>query len=158
MNGQKTIISTALIFGLVFTLSSCATKRAVDGKLADSDTPYVSWGVDEYELFGLTKEELDSKYKGKMKFAPNFSKAILSDAKNECKSFIGPTFRLTYNDEGKVVAVQRCFEACGKDFVGPQLDTKKEALEFTVNGLAGTKNAKDLEKLASAKNELAKLK
>ncbi|QQR59139.1 MAG: hypothetical protein IPG59_06510 [Candidatus Melainabacteria bacterium] len=139
-------------------MSSCSAKRAVDGKLPDSDTPYVSWGIDEYELFGLTKEELDSKYKGKMKFAPNFSKAILSDAKNECKSFIGPTFRLTYNDEGKVVAVQRCFEACGKDFVGPQLDTKKEALEFTVNGLAGTKNAKDLEKLASAKNELAKLK
>ncbi len=158
MNGQKTIISTALILGLTLSLSSCSAKRAVDGKLPDSDTPYVSWGVDEYELFGLTKEELDSKYKGKMKFAPNFSKAILSDAKNECKSFIGPTFRLTYNDEGKVVAVQRCFEACGKDFVGPQLDTKKEALEFTVNGLAGTKNAKDLEKLASAKNELAKLK
>ncbi len=158
MNGQKTIILIALIFGLLFSLSSCSTKRAVDEKLPDSNTPYVSWGIDEYELFGLTKEELGSKYKGKMKFAPNFSKAIMSDAKNECKTFVGPTFRLTYNDEGKVVAVQRCFEACGKDFVGPQLDTKKEALQFAIKGLTGTKNPKDQEKLATAQNALANIK
>lgn len=158
MNGQKILILTVVISGLFFSASSCSMKREVNGKLPDSNAAYVSWGIDEYELFGMTKEELDSKYKGQMKFTSNFSKAIMSDAKNECKTFVGPTFRLTYNDEGKVVAVQRCFEACGKDFVGPQLGTKKEALEFAVNGLTGTKNAKDLEKLASAKNELAKLK
>lgn len=124
----------------------------------ESPTQYVSWGVDEYELFGLSKEELDAKYKESMRFTPNYSKAVMSDAKNECKTFVGPTFRLTYNADGKVVAVQRCFEACGKDFVGPQLNSKKEALQFAIQGLANTKNAKDQEKLKSAKAELAKLK
>ncbi len=155
---QKNIFSVFLAFGLVFSLSSCFAKRPVDGKYPDSDTQYVSWGVDEYELFGLTKEELDSRYKDQMRFAPNYSKAIMSDAKNECKTFVGPTFRLNYDNEGKVVSVQRCFEACGQDFVGPQLNSKKEALEYAIKGLTGTKNEKDQKKLAAAKDELSKLK
>jgi len=154
----KSIILLVAISGLIISLSSCVAKRNPGDKAPDSPTAYVSWGIDEYELFGLSKEELDSKYKSKMRFTPNFSKAIISDAKNECKTFVGPTFRLTYDNNGKVVAVQRCFEACGKDFVGPELNSKKEALQFAVNGLTGTKNAKDQEKLASAKDELAKLK
>ncbi|MDX2107194.1 MAG: hypothetical protein SFY67_12405 [Candidatus Melainabacteria bacterium] len=155
---MKSIVRFVAISGLVLTLTACAARRNPDDKLPDSPTNYVSWGIDEYELFGLSKKELDTKYKDKMRFVPNFSKAIMSDAKNECKTFVGPTFRLTYDDQGKIVAVQRCFEACGKDFVGPQLNTRKEALEFAINGLTGTKNAKDQEKLASAKAELAKLK
>lgn len=149
--------SLLILLAVIITLASCSAHRDEQGKLPDSPTNYVSWGVDEYELFGLTKEELETKYKDQMHFAPNYSKAIMNDAKNNCKSFVGPTFRLTYND-GKVVAVQRVFEACGKDFTGPVFESKKDALEFAIKGLTGAKNSKDQAKLSLAKEDLAKLK
>lgn len=136
-------------------LSSCAMLKPEIP--AESPTAYVSWGVDEYEFFGLTKEEIQKKFKGDLHFNENVTTASFNEAKNECKSFVGPTFRLTYQD-GKVQTVQRCFEACNKQFIGPVFINKKEALQFAIKGLTGTKNAKDQEKLAAAKNALATIK
>ncbi len=154
---MKRHLTIIISLAITVALSSCTAHRDEQAKLPDSPTNYVSWGVDEFELFGLTKDELEAKYKDRIHFAPNYSKAIMNDAKNNCKTFVGPTFRLRYND-GKVVAVQRVFEACGKDFTGPVFESKKEALEFAIKGLTGAKDPKDQEKLASAKEALEKLK
>jgi hypothetical protein len=93
-------------------------------------TGYVSWGIDEFELFGLTKKKLDEKFKDKMHFRGVDSAAVWNDGRSA-------HFRLAFGDDDKVAAVQRVFvDGAGCEIKGPLLKTKKEALHFSVDGLS----------------------
>jgi hypothetical protein len=93
-------------------------------------TGYVSWGIDEFELFGLTKEKLDEKFKDRMHFRSSDSAAVWNDGR-------AAHFRLAFGDDNKVATVQRIFiDGAGCEIKGPLLKSKKEALDFSVDGLS----------------------
>lgn len=115
-------------------------------------TGYVSWGIDEYELFDLTKPELLQRFKNKMTFTQDFSSARI-------KNF-GAQFILTFRD-GRVSSVKRLFiDGAGCHLYGPELNSKREALAFSFNGLSTAQmplDKKDQTRLATVKALLAQL-
>ncbi|RTL40900.1 MAG: hypothetical protein EKK48_15095 [Candidatus Melainabacteria bacterium] len=137
----------ALFFGYFFCISPIAVVYAQ----SHHDTGYVSWGTDEFELFGLTKAQLTKKFKGELEFDQNFETAWLSP------KHTGPQFILSFSN-GKVIAVQRMFvDGMGCHIMGPILKSQKEAARFSIEGLTENPkpNLKDQAKLALAKKELA---
>lgn len=93
-------------------------------------TGYVSWGIDEFELFGLTKKKLDEKFKDKMHFRSEDSSAVWNDGRSG-------HFHLAFGDDDKVASVQRIFiDGAGCEIKGPLITSKKEALNFSVDGLS----------------------
>src|ERR1700722_18203961 len=68
---------------------------------------YVPWGVDEYELFGLSKSELAKDFKNTFHFNKEFTQAYL------ISETYGPRFLLIY-DHDHIASVQRMFiDGCG---------------------------------------------
>ncbi len=109
-------------------------------------TGYVSWGIDEFELFGLTKKKLDEKFKDKMHFRGADSAAVWNDGRSA-------QFRLAFGDDDKVASVQRIFiDGAGCEIKGPLITSKKEALDFSVDGLSklGNLDKADQSKLEAA--------
>jgi hypothetical protein len=98
---------------------------------------YVPWGVDEYELFGLTKDQLSKEFKNKLHFNNDFTEAYISFPN------FGPRFLLTY-DKSHVTTVQRMFiDGCGCHIMGPILSSKVDALQFSIKGLSSLPNGGD---------------
>lgn len=116
---------------------------------------YVPWGVDEYELFGLTPTELSSKFEGKLRFEENYTHAYMRESNN------GPQFLIKMAG-GRVCGVRRMFiDGEGCNILGPELPSKQAALEFSIDGLSKLKGAgdkEDLKRLADAQEQLKKLK
>ncbi len=112
---------------------------------------YVPWGIDEYELLGLTKTQLSKDFKNKLHFNKEFTDAYLTS-----ESY-GPRFLLTY-EQGHVASMQRMFiDGCGCHIMGPVLNSKVEALEFSIKGLSklpGGGDKQDHARLISAKKLL----
>ena len=54
---------------------------------------YISWGVDEFELLGLTQNELSQQFKNKLTFAQDYSHAGV-DGSCDCRQFV-----LTFQDK-----------------------------------------------------------
>ena len=112
---------------------------------------YVPWGIDEYEVLGLTKTELAKDFKNKLHFNKEFTEAYLTS-----QSY-GPRFLLTY-DHDHINTVQRMFiDGCGCHIMGPLLSSKVDALKFSIDGLTalpGGGDKQDHEKLAFAKKLL----
>lgn len=154
------MIAKLLSVGLILLLNSCALAQpdiAESSEVRDQcPTHYTSWGIDEYELFDLNKKQLDSTYKDKLYFSPDYTKAQFY--KNGAAwNYSGPAFKLTFKEE-RVTRVQRCFGGCCKrDHVGPVLQSKKEALEYAIEGLAESNDKKDRERLEKAKNILMEM-
>lgn len=122
---------------------------------------YVAWGVDEYEFFGLTKQQLASQFKGKLTFAPDFSRAVFGRFE-ACHSYDGATFKLFF-DGNKVSKVQRVFVGCNETQEGPVFESKQAALKFAIDGLApaaqrGLLKSDEMKKLSAAKKMLLEKK
>ena len=126
------ILLAALVAGSV---SGCDRPQGQGHFTSDHyKTGYVSWGIDEFELFGLTKKKLDEKFKGEMHFKAEDSAAVWNDGRSA-------HFQLSFGDNGEVAAVQRIFiDGAGCVIKGPLLKSKKEALDFTVDGLSKLSN------------------
>jgi len=118
---------------------------------------YVPWGVDEYELFGLTKADIAKSFKDTLGFEEPESRIY----------FVGynspglgrPGFVVTFAD-GKIATVKRLFiDGGGCHIVGPVLKSKKEALNFTIAGVSKLTNrsAKDEARLTMLKKKLAEI-
>jgi hypothetical protein len=116
---------------------------------------YVSWGIDEWELFGFTQAELASKFKGKLRFDKKFTHAWMGESSD------GPQFILAADAAGRVMTVQRLFiDGAGCNLLGPKFVNKKDALEFASKGLAGmdSRDASDEKRLKDVNLLLAKTK
>jgi hypothetical protein len=44
----------------------------------NTESAYTPWGIDEYQFFGLTKQELSTKFKDKLFFSKDFERATFS--------------------------------------------------------------------------------
>lgn len=143
---------TLMVLLLVFTISSCSKNSDETNLPVRIESNYTSWGVDEYELFDLTKEELDSKFAKQLTFLEDYGVARvpgvnLKDAR----------FGLTFKDN-KVSEVRRFYRDGNKEVFGRGLNSKKEALEFAINGLSNSSAPKEKEKLEVAKKLMAEMK
>ncbi len=114
--------------------------------------PYVDWGVDEYEFFGLTKDQVTKKFAGRLCFQEGFERVHFKGGTG--LNYYGPTFKLGFNN-GKVDTVQGIFEGCRDTIYRPLFKSKKDALKFTCAGLADAKDDAGKKKLAAARKELA---
>ncbi|MFN8656553.1 MAG: hypothetical protein U0105_09460 [Candidatus Obscuribacterales bacterium] len=149
-------LSTALV----------ACRPANQGQASDINTSphsagavgYVPWGMDEFQFFALTKEELKSRYKDKVEFRDDMRRVLLSPQKGGCAGYDGPTFALTYV-KGRVSSVQRIFVGCKETQYGPVLDSKEAALKFSIAGLSRieTLTPADSVQLKTARAELSAL-
>lgn len=116
---------------------------------------YVPWGVDEYELFALTPRDLSTRFKDKLRFEDNCTHAFIWENNNR-----GPQFLITFRD-GRVSSVQRLFiDGGGCNILGPNLQSKQEALRFSIDGLTalpGGGDQGDRKRLVEAQNLLRQL-
>lgn len=118
---------------------------------------YTAWGVDEYEFFNLSKQDLAKKFKTKLCFAEGYDRVHLAGPINEgCRGYLGPVFKLQFKDN-KVAGVQACFEGCKDTFWRPQFSNQKDALKYAIQGLSSSTDPKDKQKLKSAQLQLAAL-
>ena len=118
------------------------------------EAKYVPWGVDEFELYGLTKNEITQKFKGEMHLSEE-EKAISWDDGRPGH------FHLGFDDTGRVGAIRRIFiDGAGCEIKGPELNSKEKALQFSIEGLSHLSHLDkdDQSKLAAAKKQLAELK
>ena len=134
--------SMAIIIILAASFSLFACQRKVDDM---TDCHYQPWDIDEYQLFGLTKEQIISTYP--LEFLPESSS--FADAAQR--------YNVEFDKEKKVLAVRRYFVGCKHTYYGPWLASKVEALDFSIKGLANFEDKKSKAKLAEAKEQLAKL-
>jgi hypothetical protein len=122
----------------------------------DSEANYTPWGVDEYELFGLTKQQLKTKFLGKLYFSTDYSRALFKPP-GAGMSYQGPVFKLLFED-GKVTTVCGVFEGCKENFQRPRFDSKEAALEYAINGLSSCSGKEEQASLSRAKRVLAELR
>lgn len=152
---------TARLLGLSLVLviftSLYAPTSVFAHPLHSLDAAYVPWGVDEDELFGLTKADIAKKYKGTLGFDESESRVFFVDYNRS--GFGRPGFIVTFSD-GKIVTVKRLFiDGAGCYIVGPVFKTKKEALLFIVDGLSKDTNRSpaDDARLKEARRKLSSL-
>ncbi|MDP3507480.1 MAG: hypothetical protein Q8T09_05780 [Candidatus Melainabacteria bacterium] len=141
-----------LCVSLLIVTSLCSPTRVyAHSPLHSLDATYVPWGVDEDELIGLTKADLANKYKDTLGFDAVESRVFFVDYNRP--KFGRPGFTVTFAD-GKIVAIKRLFiDGGGCHIVGPVFKTKKEALNFVIEGLSKltNRNAKDEARLKEAR-------
>lgn len=99
-----------------------------------NDAKYASWGIDEYEFFGLTKQQVVQKFKSKVTFRENYQRICIAPQPGSCAGYDGPTFQLTY-ENGKVAKVQRVFIGCKETQYGPVFSTKDAAIRYFVSSM-----------------------
>lgn len=115
------------------------------------------WGVEEYEFFSLTKQQLAARFKGsKVGFREDMKRVVLGPQQGGCAGYDGPTFELTFT-KGKVSRVQRIFVGCKETQYGPPLDSKEAALKYAIAGLSQYTAATEKAKLQAARAELSAL-
>ena len=107
---------------------------------------YVPWPMDEYEFFGLSKDDLAKQYKNKLIFNEDLSRGNLD------KSSL---FLFTFSD-GKVSAVQRLtLSSSRQEYYGPMFKSKKSALEYARIGRElASQNSSSHAKVAGGKDSL----
>lgn len=148
-----------LCLSLMIVTSLCGPYRTyAHSPLHSLDAAYVPWGVDEDELIGLTKADIARKYKDTLGFDEVESRVFFLDYNRP--GFGRPGFSVTFADS-KIAAIHRLFiDGGGCRIVGPIFKTKKEALNFVIEGLSKLKNrnSKDESRLKEAGKRLAQLK
>lgn len=135
---------------LVACVLMCAPPSFCQG-----ESQYAPWGVDEYQLFGLTKAELSTKFKGKLFFSKDFERATIYESGTGL-GYQGPLFKLSFTD-GKVSSVQGVFEGCKQTLVRPRFETKEAAVLYAIRGLSSYTGTSEQKSLAQAQRELASL-
>ncbi len=147
-----------LCVSLLIVTSLCSPTRVyAHSPLHSLDATYVPWGVDEDELIGLTKADIANKYKDTLGFDAVESRVFFVDYNRP--KFGRPGFTVTFAD-GKIVAIKRLFiDGGGCHIVGPVFKTKKEALNFVIEGLSKLTNRspKDEARLKDARKRLIAL-
>ncbi len=146
MPNAKAIVGS-LIYTLVVLFSAAAYAE-------ESDCSYIFWGVDEFELFGLTKNELSQQFKNKLTFDWANSRAYVGGSRRSSRQFI-----LTIKDQ-RVSEVQRVKrDPAGCNLEGPLFTSKEAALRFTIEGLSGLNplRPEEIKKLATAKRDLIEI-
>lgn len=141
---MKDYIKALLLFSALFISLTSAYPLLAH---SHHETDYVPWGTDEFELFGLTRPELAKKFKNVLEFDRDYEVAYLTSNSG------GPQFLLSFTNN-KVSKVQRMFiDGGGCRIMGPVLNSKREAAEFSKDGLEEIANIKEpqLSKLAQAK-------
>jgi hypothetical protein len=121
-----------------------------------SESHYTPWGVDEYQLIGLTQQELSTKFKRCLFFSKDFDRATLSQ-NGTGLGYQGPVFKLSFSN-GRVSSVHGVFEGCTQTYERPRFDTKEEALDYAIAGLSSYTGPQEQKSLAQAKQALAELK
>ncbi len=116
---------------------------------------YTPWGIDEYELFGLTRAELASKFKNKLFFKDDFHRAEMCQ-EGTGLGYQGPVFNLNFKND-RVDSVQGVFEGCTKAYSRPIFTSKEAALRYAVDELSRMPNPAEQQKLAKAKAALEEL-
>ncbi len=143
----------------IASVFACLTAFATNGlapSCADSTSRYTPWGVDEYQLFGLKKQELETKFKEKLFFSKDFARATLSRTGTGL-GYQGAVFNLSFTKE-RVSSVQGVFEGCTQNYSRPRFDSKEAALNYAIDGLSSCSGADEKKSLAQAKQVLAELK
>lgn len=143
MSWQKLLGSISISLALSSSLAALAH---------DLEARYVPWGIEEYELIGLTKEELTTRFNGKLFFDKQFTHAWFRESANK-----GPQFLLTFS-KGTTSSIQRLFiDGAGCHIIGPVFESKAEAMKFAIDGLSTT-NGKltkaEQTKLSALKHDL----
>lgn len=118
---------------------------------------YSPWGIDEYEVFGLTAPQIEKRFSEKALLTGEEKVLRFKNQYSETTA----SFHLGY-DHGKVCSVQREFIAHlpGYTATGPELKSKEAALEYLIN-TQSAKKALDqnlTRHLVQAKNVLADLR
>lgn len=121
-----------------------------------SAAQYTPWGVDEYQLLGLTKEELSKKFKDKLFFSEKYDRAAFSQSGTGL-GYQGAVFKLSFR-KGRVASVQGVFEGCKQDFERPRFNSKEVAIKYAIKGLSSYTGEKEKKSLSKARQALAKLK
>lgn len=148
-------LALACVFAMSSTLAISSLAPASAHGYHPDVIGYVSWGIDEYELFGFTQAELANKFKRKLRFDKKFTHAWMNDNSD------GPQFIISADASGRVITVQRLFiDGAGCNLHGPKFASKKDALEFSAKGLAGmdSRDASDEKRLKDVKVLLANIK
>lgn len=147
-----------LCVSLLIVTSLCAsTGGYAHSPLHSLDAAYVPWGVDEDQLIGLSKADIANKFKDTLGFDEVESRVFFVDYNRP--GYGRPGFTVTFAD-GKIVAVKRLFiDGGGCHIVGPVFKTKKEALNFVIEGLSKltNRNPKDEARLKEARKRLSAL-
>lgn len=118
------------------------------------EAEYVPWGVDEFELYGLTKSEITQKFKGEMHLSEKERAVAWNDGRPG-------HFHLGFDNTGRVGSIRRIFiDGAGCEIKGPELNSKEEALNFSIDGLSKLAHLDrdDQNKLATAQKLLRELK
>lgn len=142
---------------LIVTYLCAPTGVYAHSPLHSLDAAYVPWGVDEDQLIGLTKADIANKFKDTLGFDEVESRVFFVDYNRP--GYGRPGFTVTFAD-GKIVAVKRLFiDGGGCHIVGPVFKTKKEALNFVIEGLSKltNRNPKDEARLMEARKRLSAL-
>jgi hypothetical protein len=147
-----------LCVSLLIVTSLCAsTGGYAHSPLHSLDAAYVPWGVDEDQLIGLSKADIANEFKDTLGFDEVESRVFFVDYNRP--GYGRPGFTVTFAD-GKIVAVKRLFiDGGGCHIVGPVFKTKKEALNFVIEGLSKltNRNPKDEARLKEARKRLSAL-
>jgi hypothetical protein len=101
---------------------------------AEDVAKYASWGIDEYEFFGLTKQQVVQKFKNKVTFRENYQRICIAPQPGSCAGYDGPTFQVTY-ENGKVAKVQRIFMGCKETQYGPVFSDKNAAMRYFISSM-----------------------
>lgn len=124
-------------------------------QFAFSQNGYTPWGIDEYELFGLTKQQLSQQFKGKLFFSNDWSEAKMNEHGTGL-GYEGATFKLKFAD-GRVSGVHGVFKGCTANYERPEFSNKREALQYAITNLSNQSGAAEKQKRAAALLELSKV-
>lgn len=138
-NLNRTVFAALAIAGL---LTACNTKSTSNPNSNYSYCQYSPWTVEEHQLFGLTQKQIESKYQIKSQI--------------DGDTTLG-RFNVEYDKAGKVCAVRRFFIGCKATYYGPWLQSKKDALNYSINGMAEYRDKDSITKRAALKELLAKV-
>lgn len=131
-----------LVLAILVLVSACRDKT--DG----SDCSYAPWTIEEYELFGLSKEPIVSKWP--VKFSEDGRSIMFKPSSAQ-------RYNLEFDKAEKVCAVQRYFVGCSHTYHGPWLVSQTDALNYCISGLTNFQDPQSKAKLTVAKGMLAKL-
>ncbi len=51
------------------------------------EAKYASWGIDEYEFFGLTKQQVIQKFKSKVTFREDYQRICIAPQPGSCAGY-----------------------------------------------------------------------
>jgi hypothetical protein len=137
---------------VVFASFACAASLMVTNAVHshEHNCGYVSWGVDEFELFGMTKSDISQQFKDKLTFDPDENRVSVDGWGH---------FLLTYRDKHVSEVQRQKRDPAGCDLRGPQLTSKEQALRFAIDGLSEITGLRpdEVKKLAIAKKMLLEI-